>query len=206
MSESLMKGKDEQGAVPQTDEQMRGFYVPIGVPMGQWKTGGNPAFGVRSGSTFHDLDTNEFRIWSAGLDAPNPRGLAERTSAVSVEDLRRSMTRLTHDGLMFRMGNSEELDNQFLRAHRLLGIGFGLGQLSEDQSMFGIGGHDLVSRVSVDPLLYAIWIGIGGCASMWETCEVLSADVAQPVSFVAAHLIEAMPSLIRSGVVLIDRV
>jgi hypothetical protein len=182
----------------------RTWYVSIGIPMGRRRTRSEPIFGVRRGITFHDLSAVEYEIWMAGLDALSLREMVERTTGIPSEMVGDAMERLARDGLLVRVGDSEESDDQFLHKHRLVAMGFGLGELDGHQGAYSIAGQDMAPRISVDSRLYTIWIGIGGNASMWETCEAVAEDAGESVSSIAAHLLEALPLLVRSGVIVLD--
>lgn len=183
----------------------RGLHIPIGIPVGPRESDKGTIFLVRCGNEFYDLTLDEYRIWWACFEAPDNEGLAKLTTDVALEDLHRSMVRITKDHLIFRIGDSEEANSQWLRTHKLIGIGFGLGQTS-DQALFGIGGRDLAVRVAVDSVLYMIWIGTGGNESMWEACEAGAEAIGESVGFVAEHLLEALPGMIRAGVAMVDEV
>lgn len=185
-----------------TDEGVK--YISVGIPIGPRYDGTNTVFGVRCGTTFCDLDANESSIWSVGLDAPNLHELLERTTAVSPADFQRSIARLAQIGLLCHINDSEESNHRFLRSHQLLGIGFGLGQTNKNPPLFGIGGTDLTLLVTADLAIYTIWIGVGDNASMWEACEAVSETVGVSVNSVAAHLLEALPTLMRESVALVD--
>lgn len=190
---------------PAVDKQKQVWYAPVGVPLGPWRPRQEMIFGIRRGATFYELDTEEFQIWISALTAPTTVELAKNTTDIATGKLADAIRRLRQEGLLCRVGDSDELDDHFLRQHKLLGMGFGLGQI-QDRAECSIAGSDMVPRITVDPLIYTIWIGVGGNTSMWETCKAVAEVVEQPLHSVVARFLDALPFLIRSGVTLIDLV
>lgn len=191
--------KEEATAVDKQEN-----YIAVGIPMGRRRTRSEPVFGVRRGVTFHDLSAVEYEIWMAGLDALSLREMVERTAGIPSDMVENATERLARDGLLVRVGDSEKSNNQFLHKHRLVAMGFGLGELEGHEGAYSITGQDMVPRISVDSQLYAIWIGIGGNANMWETCEAIAEDVNQSTETVVAHFLEALPTLMQSGLAVLD--
>ena len=181
-----------------------GCLVPIGVPAGIVSGfEGVPDGGglVRFADRLIALDPAEYRIWDAIAVAPKPAAFRAWSKKSSVADSEEHLRGLGKAGLVahWRLDDhAEDLADRYAITFMGRFLGNGLGRTGT----FRLGDLQGRPRVKVDLVTYECLLWSGGRDSITACCARVHST--KGANDHARHVIEAVPALMRSGMVRLD--
>lgn len=180
-----------------------GWLLPVGVPGGTVSgfTGVPDGSGlVRHGPELLHLDTDRYRMWCAAEVAPQRQALLEWAEREEIEHPE-SIVRMLQDSWLL----IEERAEPRIQAARLAVCltGQGAGNGSKESPAFGLIGRG-GAVVAVGLALYEVLLRSDGVRPIQGFCEQVDAMTPEGSEATEAQLFQALPLLVRTGIVRLD--
>lgn len=185
--------------------------LPVGYPIGPSYPPGasgpmEAPMEIRVGDGFRRLSTARYQAWMVAMEAFDRRGLRAACSRQEIGDASGHIDALLQEGLLIELAD-DPLDNlDLLDRHRMIPIGFGLGNSFEAPDRYLISQFAPGSEVTVDVRVYLAWALSTRPTSIGDAARRLGREHGIGPEPILAQLALNLPLLVNSGSTLIDTV
>jgi hypothetical protein len=189
----------------------RRAMLPVGYPLGPSyppdATGSiEAAMEIRFGDAFRRLSVARYQAWMVAMEAFDRPRLQAACARQEIPDASGHIDALLLDGLLIELAETP-LDNlALLERHRLIPIGFGLGNSLEAPDRYLISQFAPGSEVTVDVRVYLAWALSTRPISIADAARRLGREHGIGPEPILAQLALNLPLLVNSGSALIDTV
>lgn len=185
--------------------------LPVGYPLGPSYPPGltapvEAAMEIRIGDGFRRLSTARYQVWMVAMEAFDRHGLEVACSRQEIADVDGQIGALLLEGLLIELAD-QPLDNtDLLDRHRLVPIGFGLGNSLDAPDRYLISQFAPGSEVTVDVRVYLAWALSTQPISIGDAARRLALEHGIGPEPILAQLALNLPLLVTSGSALIDTI
>ncbi|NUS72224.1 MAG: hypothetical protein HOQ05_02335 [Corynebacteriales bacterium] len=204
---------------------MSAMLVPIGHAVGPlYPLTGTPEadnYEIRIGDGIFNVDAEELRIWSlihgdpkkVVSEMPSRKMMYEAAGDLPISQINMLIDRLRDFGLIMEFTPGGQAARAFGYQHKVNPLAVGLGNTEQAPWYFSIGLPN-AARVIVAHGVYHLWMFGHRHASLWEACLYLAserkalarADLESDPDRLLAQFLDALPALVATACVYVDRV
>lgn len=155
--------------------------LPVGMPLGFFSMTrssqiGNEVAEIRHGGMRHQLPPDLYEFWTQIARLGSRQGVHDWAAAEQVTNVEGALADLIEVGLVIEVGLSSQHDREVLASHRLLPMGYGLGNTREARTLFHVADQRGEVLHSMSGFSFGVWSLSDGYKSVIHACEA-SADL-----------------------------
>jgi hypothetical protein len=185
------------------------LLLPVGMPLGFFSMLRSSPLGrevaeIRLGARRLQLAPNLYEFWSQIARLRTRHGVREWAVAQEVPNADDALADLIAAQLVVELGLSAERDSDALAKHRLLPLGFGLGNTPEARHVFHVADQRGQSLYSMSGFSFGVWSLSDGYMSVQRACEASAALFAVDLRQAMERFSEELAGIILSGAGILD--
>jgi hypothetical protein len=191
--------------------ESRDTLLPVGTPLGFFSMLtasplGREVAEIRHGTRRLQLAPDLYGFWSQIASLGNRAAVSEWARAQGVANADGALSDLLEAGLVIELGLSPELDLQALSKHRLLPMGYGLGNTPEARGVFHVADQRGQSLYSMSGFTFGVWSLSDGHMSVRQACEAAARLFAVDLGQAMKGIAEELAGIVVSGAGLLDAI
>jgi hypothetical protein len=196
------------------------LIVPVGHALGSYFSGPTiepDSYDVRLGEDVHNLNFDEYTVWSIAHGFPELVGerrpsrpiIEAQATQLGIDNSPLIFQRLVNSGLIAPIALRRHM-RDFAEQHRAYPLALGLGNSGENNSEFLIGRADQPLAI-VAPDVFHLWSYLPRFSNLWQAATEVAGDLstpdAEPLSPEAVlwSLTQALPTLLSMNCIYFDQ-
>lgn len=206
---------------------MAAMLVPVGHSVGPlFPVSGErdpDSYEIRFGDGIFSIDEEEMRIWAlahgdphrVAVEVPSRKMIFDTAGDMSITTINQVIDRLRDVGLLVEFEPGSPQARGFAHRHQVFPLALGLGNSAETPWYFEVGLPN-APRVIVSTDVYHLWMFANRHPSLWDACQYLAVEHREttasdlPIEVnpdqIMAHFLEALPAMLATACVYVDRV
>jgi hypothetical protein len=185
------------------------LLLPVGMPLGFFSMLRSSPLGrdvaeIRHGARRLQLAPDLYEFWSQITRLSSRAAVREWALAQEVANAENALADLIDAGLVLELGLSPAQDLEALSQHRLLPMGFGLGNTPAMRSLFHVADQRGQSLHSMSGFSFGMWSLSDGHISVRQACEASARLFAVDLDEAVKQVAKELAGIVLSGVGILD--
>ena len=187
------------------------LLVPVGMPLGFFSLAtpselGDEVAEIRHGHMRHQIAPALYEFWAQTANLCTRTGVRRWATEQDIANIEVALADLVELGLVVELSSVPEQNGNVLRTHRLLPLGYGLGNTSEDRAAFYVADqHGEVIHV-MSAFSYGVWSLSDGYLSVQDACETAATLFGVHMSDALHHFADDLSAMVAGGAAILDLV
>jgi hypothetical protein len=180
------------------------ILVPVGMPLGYFESADGETAEIRRGERRHQMSSDLYAFWQAVGHLRTRVEIRRWAGEEQVPNVDEALGDLTDAGLVIELDGVADRDAAILSRHRLLPMGYGLGNTAEKPELFHISDQHGAVLVSVNGFTFAMWAISDGYRSITGACRAAAEMVEVDLDAVLSYVPRSLSALVMSGAGVLD--
>jgi hypothetical protein len=185
------------------------LLVPVGMPLGFFSLAtpselGDEIAEVRRGEARHQMVPELYEFWTASAALATRARIADWATEHEVSNIDQALADLIEIGLVIELNHSPEANAELLGEHRLLPVGYGLGNTSEKRTVFYVAGQNGDIVHSMSSFSFSIWSLSDGYTSVQQACETSAELFGLDLDLALEGIAVELAAMVANGAAILD--
>ncbi len=185
------------------------LLVPVGMPLGFFSLLTPSELGeeiaeVRRGEARHQMAPELYEFWTSIAALATPARITDWAVEHEVSNLDQALADLMEIGLVIELNRSSEANAELLGAHRLLPVGYGLGNTSDHRTVFYVADQKGDVVHSMSSFSFSVWSLSDGYTSVHTACETSAELFGLDLDLALEGIAVELAAMVANGAAVLD--